>query len=124
MSKKIIVSMSTNSEVFSIPGREAWKSCTLERSNIVFTNSALETYVIHIEEMPCEVLSCISGTTYDQVGTFVVGDEPFNPTEKHTIYNHRPDKPLDELTVKIYDMSGNLATISNPFLIRMRIDKP
>ena len=124
MSKHVIISMSSNSEDFDLQEGQEWKSCTLERCNLVYTNSTEQTYVIHIEQMPDELLSCISGSTYNQVGTFVVGDEPFNHTENHTVWNHRPSKPLDALTVKIYDMSGNAASITNPFHIRMRINKP
>jgi hypothetical protein len=73
--------------------------------------------------MPDEILSCVNGNILPKVGTFVVGDEPFNHTENHTVYNNQPDKPLDELTTRVYDMSGNAATISNQFNIRMRLDK-
>ena len=123
-SKRILIAMSTNAETFDFHGGQEWESCTLERCNIVSTNNSQQGYIIHIEEMPDELLTCASGDTWNRVGTFCVGEEPFNPTEHHTIRNFRPSKPLDGLTIKVHDASGNLANISNPFHIRLRIDKP
>jgi hypothetical protein len=79
-------------------------------------------YTIHIEEIPDELLICENGTSKNSVGTFCVGSEPFNPTEHHTIKNYNPGKPLDRLTINVYDSDGNLATIFSQFYLRIRVD--
>ena len=120
MSKHVLISMSSNAENFDFQEGQEWKSCTLERCNLVYTNNAQPSYVVHIEQMPDELLLFVSGNTYNQVGTWCVGDEPFNHTEHHTVYNYYPGKPLDGINVRIYDISGNAATVSNPFHMRLR----
>ena len=122
MSKHVIVHMSSNSETFELESRLSWQSVTLERCDIVNMNGG-SFYTIYIEEIPDELLICENGTSKNSVGTFCVGSEPFNHTEHHAINNYNPGKPLNRLTINVYnDSDGNLASIFRQFHLRIRVD--
>ena len=82
---------------------------------------ATDSFVVHIDQMPMELLICHSSAAYDRVGTFFVGAEPFNPHEDHTVHNTLPSRALDKLNIKIYDKFGVDASVSNPFYMKIRM---
>ena len=119
-SKTVMISMISNAETFTPATPIEWKHCTLERCNLVFTNGAAgASFIVHLDEMPRDLLVCKSAVTTEPVGTFVVGAEPFNPQENHTVRNTNKRKKLKTLGVSIYDENGAAATITNPFQMRL-----
>lgn len=124
MSKLIHVTMSSNAETFNFAEAVHWKRATLERCNFVAENggSAAETYVLHIDQIPQEMLFCDGGACTQRIGTFLVGSEPFNPQETQTVANRNPSLPLENLSLKVYKNTGALATVSSTFTLRLRID--
>jgi hypothetical protein len=119
--KKILINMNSQSETFTIPNSIYWDTITLEGCNLV-AKQADDNYIVHIEEITEDVIICDSGESKNKVGTFLVGPQPFNPSECQTIKNHTPDRPLNRLTVSIHTTKGNPATINDKFYIALRID--
>jgi hypothetical protein len=115
--------MSSNAEQFDLPESIHWTEATLERCNLVYTNGsdAGVNFIVHIDQMPQNLLVCQSASTYNRVGSFFVGSEPFNPQESQTVHNSNPGRALDRLDVKVYDLSGSDAAITNTFYLRLNI---
>jgi len=113
--------MSTNSETFPLESGLNWKRATLERCNIVLTNNLEQSYIIDIDGMHNHILLCESGAIKTRNGTFTIGREPWNPEESNMVYN-TTDKNLDQLKITVYNAVGALATISNDFQLKLRID--
>lgn len=123
--KQLLIQMtSQNTQTFDLQEAIFWKSVTLERCNLVTANNTENTYIIHIDQMPSELLVCTNGTTSNRTGTFFVGEPPFNPQEDLTVHNTNPGKPINHLSIKIYTTSGQLATgLTNSFYIKLKINK-
>ena len=125
-SKSILILMGGNAEKFDLQQSIHWSSATLERCNLVYTNghnNDQQNYIVHVVQMPEELLTCSAGAAQDRVGSFFVGAEPFNPHEHQTLANTCPSKALEQLDIKVYNADGTLATITNPFHLKLKIKK-
>ena len=123
MYTKLLINMNSNSETFRFPSSLNWSRITLEGCNLV-SQQAEDNYIVNISEITEEAIIINNGSGVDKSTTFLVGPQPFNPTEYHTIENGTPDRAINTLTVTIYDTKGVLATINDIFYIQLRIDLP
>lgn len=124
MPKQILIEMTGNSQAFDLQEAIFWTTATLERTNVVDNNNvAVNTAVIHIDQMPSELLVCSNSGTTNRIGSFFVGNSPFNPQENLTVSNTNPSKPINHLDVKVYNPDGTLATIANAFIIKVKINQ-
>lgn len=127
ISRTILLQMQSNKATFNLEEPLFWHTATLERCNLVNTNGSSSSYfIVHIEQMPREFRRYSDQVAQPKVhvGTFVVGNEPFNPQENHVIANSDPDLALQQLAVRIYNMDGTDATITTTFDLKLCLDSP
>ena len=123
-SKQLLIQMTSNAQTFDLQEAIYWDTATLERTDVVDNNNvAINTAVVHIDQMPTELMVCSNGVTKNRTGSFFVGSGPFNPQETLTVRNTNPSKPINHLDVRIYDTAGTLANITNAFVIKLKINK-
>ena len=79
-------------------------------------------YCICIDDLSEDLMVYSSSGCIQRSTTFLVAAQPWNCQEVQTVTNPSPSTPLTTFELTIRKMTGSLATVTNPFTIKLRFD--